>query len=120
MSQRQKDHKGHSTLSFLKIIAGFLQASVKTTKLGSSHPQFRIRTTNLKGNFCLLNYLEAYPLFSSKHLDFKDWQKVLDLFKKGEHRQKEGILKIISIKQEMNDRRTLFTWNHLNKFYNLD
>lgn len=111
-----------SNLKFLEIIADLLQTNVKAIKINQTHPQFRVRTINLSGNLLLENYLneENYPLFSSKYLDYKDWQKVLNIFKKMEHKKKEGIEKIITIKQGINDRRNVFTWNHLNKFYNLD
>jgi hypothetical protein len=61
-----------------------------------------------------------FPLFGSKHLDCKDWIKVLDYFKSGSFKHESQIEEIISIKKCMNDSRTYFTWDHLNKFYNLD
>jgi hypothetical protein len=61
-----------------------------------------------------------FPLFGSKHLDYKDWVKVLDYFKSGTFKHKNKIEEIISIKSGLNDARTNFTWDHLNKFYNLD
>jgi len=59
-------------------------------------------------------------LFGSKYLDYKDWIKVLDKFKSDQFKNKLNIEEIIFIKSCMNDVRTVFTWNHLNKFYNLD
>lgn len=120
LSQRQKDHNGNSNLIFLEEIAKLLVTNVKAIRLNKPNPEYRLRTTNLKANIILENYLERYPLYGSKYLDYKDWQKVLEIFKLGEHKQKEGIEKIKSIKLGMNDRRTVLTWNHLNKFYNLD
>lgn len=118
----QTNHKGVSNLSFLETIAELLQTRVKAIRNNNIQPLFRVRTINLRGNLLLENYLneENYPLFSNKYLEYKDWQKVLDIFKKMEHKKKEGIEKIINIQKGMNDRRNIFTWNHLNKFYNLD
>lgn len=82
------------------------------------HPQYRIRTTSLKGNLSLESYLNNFPLFSSKYLDYKDWIKVLDYFKLNDY--KSNLDSITSIKSGMNDRRTVFNWDHLNNFYNLD
>ena len=45
--------------------------------------------------------------------------KVVNLFEKGEHKGKIGIEKIVQIKSFMNDKRTIFTWDHLQNFYNL-
>ena len=68
----------------------------------------------------LENYLNKFPLFGSKYLDYKDWIKVLDFFKSGNFKHQNIFEKVIFIKSCMNDNRTVFTWNHLNKFYNLD
>jgi hypothetical protein len=88
--------------------------------MNTLQPQYRIITTNLKGNIVLENYLIAYPLFGSKYLDFIDWLKVLNLFKNGEHKNKTGIEKLNYIKLNMNDKRTIFIWDHLKNFYKLE
>ena len=120
LSQRQIDHNGRNNLDFLEIIAIFLLSSVKAIRVDKPQPQYRVRTTSLNGNLVLENYLNTFPLFGSKYLDYKDWIKVLDQFKLGTFKHKTNIEKIISIKSCMNDGRTVFTWDHLNKFYNLD
>jgi hypothetical protein len=53
-------------------------------------------------------------------MDSKDWLKVLGFFKLSEHKNNSKIDKIISIKYNMNDKRTMFNWDHLQNFYNLD
>ena len=120
LSKIQKDHKGRNNLEFLEILANFLLSSVKSIKVDKPKPHYRIRTTNLKGNLILINYLDTFPLFGSKYLDYKDWAKVLDLFKSDQFKYKPNIEKIHLIKSYMNDNRTVFTWDHLNQFYNLD
>jgi LAGLIDADG endonuclease/Cytochrome C and Quinol oxidase polypeptide I len=120
LSQRQIDHNGRDNLYYLENIANYLFSSVKAIRADKSYPQYRVRTTNLNGNLVLENYLNTFPLFGSKYLDSKDWIKVLDYFKLGQFKHKTLIEEIISIKSCMNDARTVFTWDHLNKFYNLD
>ena len=120
LSQRQNDHNNRSNLKFLDIIANFLLSSVKAVRVNRPNPEYRVRTTSLNGNLVLENYLNNFPLFGSKYLDYKDWIKVLEYFKFGQFKHKDIIEKIISIKSCMNDNRTVFTWDHLNKFYNLD
>ena len=119
ISQRQTDHKGFSNLKFLKIIADFLNTEVKETRLNRSTPEFRVRTTNLQGNIQIKNYLNKYPLFGTKYLDSIDWIKVVDLFNNGEHKTDLGKEKIIKIKSNINDKRTVFIWDHLQNFYKL-
>jgi len=120
LSQRQIDHNGRNNLDFLEFIANFLLSSVKAIRVDKPQPQYRVRTTSLNGNLVLENYLNTFPLFGSKYLDYKDWIKVLDHFKLGTFKHKTNIEEVISIKSCMNDARTVFTWDHLNKFYNLD
>ena len=120
LSQRQIDHNCRNNLIFLDFIAKFLLTSVKETKVKKPKPEYRLRTTSLNGNLILENYLNKFPLFGSKYLDYKDWIKVLDFFKSGNFKHQNIIEKVFFIKSCMNDNRTVFTWNHLNKFYNLD
>lgn len=120
LSQRQIDHNGRNNLYFLEFIANFLLSSVKAIRVDKPKSEYRVRTTSLNGNLVLENYLNTFPLFGSKYLDYKDWIKVLDYFKLGTFKHKIYIEEIISIKSNMNDARTVFTWDHLNKFYNLD
>lgn len=94
--------------------------SVKSIRMNKPNPQYRVRTTSLKGNILLETYLNKFPLFGTKYLDYKDWVIVLDIFKSGKNRIELGKEKIISIKNNMNDNRTLFTWDHLQNFYNLE
>jgi Cytochrome C and Quinol oxidase polypeptide I/LAGLIDADG endonuclease len=120
LSQRQIDHKGNNNLDFLEIIAKFLLSSVKTIRVDKPNPEYRVRTISLNGNLILENYLNTFPLFGSKYLDYIDWTKVLDKFKSSQFKHKSNIEEIILIKSCMNDARTVFTWDHLSKFYNLD
>lgn len=120
LSQRKIDQRGNNNLDFLEIIAKFLLTSVKSIRNNKPSSEYRVRTTNLKGNLNLESYLNSYPLFSSKILDYKDWLKVLDYFKSNSCKPNNFIKEIIFIKSKMNNNRTEFNWNHLNKFYNLD
>ena len=63
LSQRQKDHNKRDNLFLLKEIALSLGSLVKPIKNDSDNPQYRVRTTNLKGNLAVVNYLTKYPLF---------------------------------------------------------
>jgi hypothetical protein len=72
LSQRQKDHLGFSNELFLLNIAKFLNTSLKNIRENTSNPQYRLRTTNLESNLILINYLDKYPLFGSKFLDYNN------------------------------------------------
>jgi len=131
LSQRQKDHLGYSNELFLANIAKFLIVSLKNTRENTPYPQYRLRTVSLKTNLLLVDYLNEYPLFGSKFLDYNNWKEILNLFNPKFNysclqkascslREQENIDNILNIKSNMNDKRTVFSWNHLNRFYNLD
>lgn len=127
-------------LSNTKKIAIMLELAQKTTNLNNSdlkeimykisdflltrllprtkHNQYRIRTTSMEANLKLREYIEKYPLFSSKHLDFIAWKKILSLIYEKKHLNNLDIIK--KYKKSMNSKRTYFKWNHLNNFYTLD
>lgn len=118
ISQRQNDKNGNNNLFFLEEIATLFLTVVKPFRIETKFPQYRIRTTSLKGNLCVENYLLHFPLFGSKYLDSMDWLKVVDYFKSGQHYL--NIEQIYNIQANMNNNRTIFIWDHLQTFYKLD
>lgn len=71
-----------------------------------------IRIENQNSIKILIDYLVKFPLLSSKHLDFLDWKKAFLIIISKE----EGRKNILNFKNSMNDKRTSFNWDHLNKF----
>ena len=70
--QRCIDHNNLDNFDFLNNLSKFLNTDLKKIREKKKNPQYRIRTLNLKSNLNLVYYLNKYPLFSSKFLDFKD------------------------------------------------
>ena len=103
----------------MNLIANFLSSTVKEIRMNKPKPEYRVRTTSLSSNFIMVEYLEKYPLFSSKYLNYKDWLKVLSYFKAKKNTEPESIKSMVEIKSQMNNKRTEFNWDHLKNFYNL-
>jgi hypothetical protein len=61
----------------------------------------------------VINYLEEYPLFSSKFLEYKDWKKIVILILESKYYTEQDIYKAEFIKNNMNRQRTDFSWQHL-------
>lgn len=61
----------------------------------------------------LINYLNQYPLMSSKRLDYQAWETTHELFRKGSHLKPEGLTMIKQLKEGMNTKRTYLNWSHL-------
>ena len=109
--QSRITHYGYSMFDLMNQIAIFLGINVNEIRSERKNPQYRLRTSSLKTNQAIRNYLSKYPLWGTKYMDFKDWCKVLDYFEQGNHMEnKEHIVKI---KSQMNQLRTVYNWDHL-------
>lgn len=53
----------------------------------------------------------------SKRLDFIDWVTVHNMKLNKEHLTNNGALIIKGLKDNMNNKRTYFDWDHLDYFY---
>jgi hypothetical protein len=63
---------------------------------------------NLDCNLIFVNYLNEYPLFGSKFLDYNNWKEILNLFNPRFQYSQNNVDKVLNLKSEMNDRRTIF------------
>lgn len=106
-------HQGgwYSTLELMKTISSFLEVNLEFTREDRKYPQYRIRTSSVKTNIKIRDYLNKYPLQSTKYLDFNDWCEILNWFEQNTHKENKD--RIIKIKNQMNQYRTEFNWNHL-------
>jgi hypothetical protein len=67
----------------------------------------------------LINYLNIYPLWTTKYLDFIEWHKFHTL-KNNKGTSLEKTQQVIAIKSPKGDSRTNFNWEHLKSFYTFD
>ena len=74
-----------------------------------------IRVENHNSIKLLIDYLDIYPLLSSKHLDFLCWKIVFNEIINKNHFTVEGRKIVSEQKSQMNNSRTYFNWDHLNK-----
>jgi hypothetical protein len=80
----------------------------------------RARNVSQAGAQEVVNYFNKFPLFSSKYLDFLSWAEAQKLITNKLHLTKngpEGLDRIKSLKNTMNNNRSVFSWEHLNDFY---
>lgn len=74
---------------------------------------FMVIAHNSKSHEIVRTYFNQFPLFSSKHLAYKDWCKVQDL-----HKGKlspSNLLAIKLIKNQFNSKPLIFDFSHLDK-----
>ena len=99
----------------LEKIAIFLNAKLAIrNRENYKNSYFIIKVENQKSTNNLINYLDKYPLLSSKFLDYLEWKKSFSLILNKTHMTDEGKKIIFSSKNSMNSKRIYFNWNHLN------
>lgn len=79
----------------------------------SKDSYYIIRVENQNSIKLLIDYLDIYPLLSSKHLDFICWKIVFNEIINKNHKTVEGRKIVSEHKGQMNDSRTFFNWDHL-------
>lgn len=112
LPQRIQDVSGESTEFVMKSIADFLEVKLNSRNFNGKFPQFIVNTSNNESNLILINYLNTFPLLSSKYIDFKDWEKAYSLFSKKFYKDPIYFEEIRRLKLNMNKNRTHFSWLH--------
>ena len=115
LEQRKNDpHTGESYETILKLIATTFNVNLNISKHHQTEYYCVTVSSPAKLKEVVL-YLDNNPLFSSKLLDYQDfricWQMMVDKT----HLLEEGRTEILKIQQRMNTKRTIFSWNHLEK-----
>jgi LAGLIDADG endonuclease len=119
IEQRMLDPITNNSYSeVLTNITNFLDCKLLTREQKSTSNQYYTLTASSKISLnIIINYLEKYPLFSSKYMDYKDWKEIVLLIFENKHYTEEGLNKTEFVRNSMNRQRTHFTWDHLNKLY---
>ena len=104
-----------SYYTILNKIAIFLNIKLSTrTRLNYKNSYYIIRVVNQNSIKILIDYLNKHFLLSSKYLDFLDWERAFRVIVEKKHLTEEGKHIIFSAKNNMNDKRSCFNWDHLN------
>jgi hypothetical protein len=64
-----------------------------------------IETTSKLRLIILQNYLNTYPLFTSKLFNYLDWSNALNMLLKDEHLKESGKSIILNLKNQKNNLR---------------
>ena len=80
---------------------------------GQKDSYYIIRVENQNSIKLLIDYLDIYPLLSSKHLDFLCWKIVFNEIINKNHMTFFGRKIVSEQKGQMNNSRTFFNWDHL-------
>lgn len=81
---------------------------------GVDKTYYIVEVTSLTKLNKLIQYLKTYPLLTAKRNDYDDWVKAYKLMHDNKHLTESGKLLIKQIKSNMNRKRGVFNWDHLN------
>lgn len=90
-------------------ITEFLQIKLNKRTFNEKFHQFVICTSNPFSNKILIDYLNNYPLLSSKYLDFKDWETGYNKYVNKLHKDPVEFENIRNLKANLNKNRTYFS-----------
>lgn len=116
LSQQEKSVYGGNYQDVMEKIASALHTkaklNIRNRRNGIEH--FFLIVVKSRLSIKLLNdYLEIYPLLSSKRNDFESWKCAFYCTRELKYKDKEGTLLLKSLKGGMNSKRTLFNFDHL-------
>lgn len=82
----------------------------RVTRVEAGHGVF---VKSYESRLLLISYLTAYPMFTSKRLDYLDWVKAHELVTAKGHKSVEGTAALVALKGGMNSGRKVFDWSHI-------
>ena len=106
-----------SYFDILNQISLFLNCNLLTRTNKKFDQYYIVYASNEKSIRILIDYFHKYPLFSSKFMDYKDWESVANYKLNRLDLNAEDWKRIMDLKAGMNINRTHFNWDHLNTFY---
>lgn len=117
IEQRMIEPKTNASyFSIMNEIAILLNCNLLIRKqLSTGKDYYTLAATSRNSLRIITNYFEVFPLFSSKYLDYLDWNKAVKLTLSNEHYTDGNLLVIDHLKSKMNRARTEFNWDHLDK-----
>lgn len=113
--EQRQSHKitNESFEPLMKNIADFLTVRLCTAK-HSGRDYWCVTVASFSRMQIVIDYLNAYPLLTTKRHDYDDFCKAFRLMLENQHLTPESTEMIILLKNGMNRKRTVFNWDHLN------
>ena len=112
LEQRMETKSGLSYLKILTTMCNTFNCNL-TTSTHSERTYFVFAISSMVQLSLLVSYLDQHPLMGSKYLDYIAWRSVYFLIRDRAHLTPEGSTLIAKYKSEINNSRTVYTWDHL-------
>jgi len=119
IEQRKTDPiTGESYQPVLESIALALEVVLNVNIRNSGASSYVIAVASPAKLSLIIAYLDEFPLFSSKLLNYCDWKLCYSMLINKQHLTSEGRSKIKTIKAGMNSKRFYYNWDHLEDLKN--
>ena len=103
-----------SYFDILNQICLFLNCNLLTkTQKSTNNTYYTLAASSKVSLSIIINYFNKFPLYTSKYLDYMDWEEVAHLIINNKHLTVEGIKTVEFVRSRMNTKRTEFNWDHL-------
>jgi len=98
----------------MRKIADFFKVnlSIRSQK-STGNSYFRVVATSNISRAIIISYLDKYPLYTSKYLNYSDWKIGSEIKTRKSKMNENEKLKIISLKNNMNNKRIHYNWDHI-------
>ena len=107
-----------SYFNILTEVASFLGCNLLTRKQKSTgNVYYTLAATSKMSIRVIIDYFSKHFLFSSKYLDYRDWEIIALLILENKHYTDRGINLANSLISGMNTQRTYYNWDHLNELH---
>ena len=113
LEQRMFSNSNITYKLIMDKITQHLEGKLYTITRLNGNSYYNITLNSIKNTKILVEYLEKYPLCSTKYLDYLNWKQVVMLIQTKEHLKKENLDNIKYLKRNMNNSRTKYSWLHL-------
>ena len=110
IEQRMEDPKTkESYKEVMEEIAEYLgvKLRIRDQKL-TGRKYYKLVGSSKRSRKILKDYFERYRLYTSKYMDYKDWEKVANLIENGEQYSDEGLKIVKEVKGRMNRNRKVY------------
>lgn len=99
--------------SLMRNIANFFTVNLNTS-VHDEEKYWCVEIVSFKRMHTVIDYLNAYPLLTTKRYDFEDFKLAFKIILANEHLTPEGKQVILKLKNGMNNKRVTYDWTHLN------
>lgn len=105
-----------TNLSFdtvMLAIANAFHAKCNISKHNNDIHYYIVSTSSKIQVNAIINYIDAFPLFSSKRMNYNDFKKCVIIIKNNEHIATSDYTKFTDLKNQINNKPVHFDWTHL-------